>query len=67
MPMPKAPHKRVPPPVILSVRQIVELLRQQADARAPENDDAGLLQDLAEQLEREHYDLHAGDPDAQDY
>jgi hypothetical protein len=50
----------------MSIREIVALMREQANLRAPENDDAGLLQDLADQLAREHAELHAGE-DASDY
>jgi hypothetical protein len=52
--------------MIMSVAEIVRLMREQANLRSPENDDAGLLQDLADQLAREHRELHAGE-DASDF
>jgi len=42
---------------ILSVEEIYWLLRNQADQRAPENDEAGILQDLAEDWIKRLVDL----------
>jgi|SRR5215831_3809372 len=41
-----------PGPGIYSIEAIAAFLHKQADLRAPENDEGGILQDLAEQLER---------------
>ena len=39
-------------PRIMSIGQIAELLQTQADLRALENDEGGILQDLATELKR---------------
>jgi hypothetical protein len=48
--------------MIMSIEQIAELLRKQADLRAPENDEGGILQDLADQLETRVSELEEGEP-----
>lgn len=42
---------------IMSIDEIVTLLRAQADMRALENDEAGILEKLADQLKHEVEDL----------
>jgi hypothetical protein len=44
---------------IKSVGEISAFLREQADLRAPENDEGGILQDLAEELEHRVRELES--------
>jgi hypothetical protein len=45
---------------IMPIAEIVAFMREQANLRSMENDEAGLLQDLADQLAREHEELEEG-------
>ena len=47
---------------IMSVEQIVALLKKQGDLRAPENDVGGILQDVADELDRRVRELE-GEPE----
>ena len=42
---------------IKSINEIAAFLRKQADLRAPENDEGGILQDLADELTERVADL----------
>ena len=47
---------------IYSIDEIAALLRAQADMRAPENDEGGILQDVADELDRRVRELE-GEPE----
>lgn len=50
-------HDALLPPAIMSISEIEKMLRAQADHRSLENDEAGVLQDLADQLVKQVAEL----------
>ena len=58
----RAPHLQLEEDImnimeIKSINEIAAFLRKQADLRAPENDEGGILQDLADELTERVADL----------